>query len=213
MSLIRVESFTVSTDGYGAGRDQSRDAPMGVNAQGLHGWAFATRTFRAMFGQEGGSTGEDDRIARQGFDNIGAWVMGRHMFTPERGAWSDPDWRGWWGETPPYGSDVHVLTHHPKAPLVVGTTTFHFVTEGLEVALERARDSAGGKDVRLGGGVATLREGFGKGLIDRAHIAVSPVLLGGGEPLWHGLDLPALGYRLAEALPVDGTTHLTLRRG
>ena len=213
MPLIRVESFTVSADGYGAGRDQSQEAPMGVNAQGLHGWAFATRTFRAMFGQDGGADGPDDHIARQGFENIGAWVMGRHMFTHERGEWSDPEWRGWWGKTPPYHCPVFVLTHHPRNDLQVADTTFQFVTEGLETALTRAKAAARGKDVRLGGGVATLREGFTRGLIDRAHIAVSPVLLGGGESLWQDLDLPALGYRLADALPGEGATHLTLMRG
>lgn len=212
MSLIRVESFTISLDGYGAGPDQSLEAPMGRGGQNLHGWAFKTRTFRAMFGQDGGSTGEDDAIARQGFEGIGAWVMGRHMFTPERGRWTDSDWRGWWGEEPPYHCEVFVLTHHPRAPLPVGETTFHFVTEGLETALARARTSAKGQDVRLGGGVATLREGFANGLIDRAQIAVSPVLLGDGEHLWHGLDLPALGYRVERVLPTPDATHLTLTR-
>lgn len=212
MSLIRVESFTISLDGYGAGPDQTLAAPMGSGTEGLHGWAFRTRTFRAMFGQEGGSTGEDDAIARQGFDGIGAWVMGRNMFTHERGRWSDSGWRGWWGETPPYACDVYVLTHHPRDPLPVGETTFHFVTEGLEAALDLARAAAKGQDVRLGGGVATLREGFAKGLIDRAHIAVSPILIGRGESLWQGLDLPALGYRVTPLLATPEATHVSLER-
>ena len=212
MGLIRVESFTLSLDGFGAGPDQTLAAPMGQGVEGLHAWAFKTRTFRAMFGQDGGSTGDDDAIARQGFAGVGAWVMGRNMFTHERGPWSDPDWRGWWGETPPYACDVFVLTHYLRPSLQVGETTFHFVTDGLEAALDRARAAANGQDVRLGGGVATLRDGFANRQIDRAHIAIAPILLGRGEAMWHGLDLPGLGYRVAQTLATPDATHVTLTR-
>ncbi|WP_425050013.1 dihydrofolate reductase family protein [Psychromarinibacter sp. S121] len=212
MTRLRIESFTVSLDGYGAGTEQSLTDPMGQNGMLLHRWAFETATFRKMFGQDGGSTGADDRIAQRGFDNIGAWIMGRHMFTHERGAWSDPDWRGWWGDAPPYHCDVFVLTHHPRKALDHGGTRFHFVTDGIEAALDRARVSAGGKDIRLGGGVATVRSFLKAGLVDEAHFAISPVLLGRGEALWTGLDLPALGYRVTETTPTEHATHIRLAR-
>ncbi len=212
MTRLRIESFTVSLDGYGAGAEQSLTDPMGQNGMLLHRWAFETATFRKMFGQDGGSTGADDRIAQRGFDNIGAWIMGRHMFTHERGAWSDPDWRGWWGDAPPYHCDVLVLTHHPRKALDHGGTRFHFVTDGIEAALDRARVSARGKDIRLGGGVATVRSFLKAGLVDEAHFAISPVLLGRGEALWTGLDLPALGYRVTETTPTEHATHIRLVR-
>lgn len=211
MPLIRVESFTISLDGYGAGPEQSLDEPMGRGGKLLHGWAFQTRTFRAMFGMEGGGDGIDERFARRGFDNVGAWVLGRNMFAPSRGPWTDDGWKGWWGEEPPYHCDVFVLTHYPREPIAMkGGTRFHFVTDGIAAAAARARDAAGGKDVRLGGGVATLRAGLQTRLIDRVHLAVSPVLLGQGEALWTGLDLPGLGYRVAAATAGEGATHLEL---
>lgn len=213
MTRLRIESFTVSADGYGAGVEQSLDKPMGHATGRLHDWAMSTATFRKMFGQEGGTTGDDDRMARRGFENLGAWIMGRNMFTHERGPWSDPDWKGWWGEVPPYHCDVYVLTHHPREALKVADTTFHFVTDGIEAAADLARSAAGGKDVRIGGGVETLRQYLRAGLVDDIHIAVSPILLGGGEALWPGLDLPGLGYRVTETLATPAAMHLCLTKG
>lgn len=213
MSLLRVESFTISLDGYGAGPGQSLAAPMGERGGLLHGWAFGTRTFRKMFGQDGGSDVVDEGFAQQGFDNIGAWVLGRNMFTHSRGPWTDDGWKGWWGEEPPYHCEVFVLTHYPRPDLVMaGGTTFHFVTDGLEAALTRAKAAAGGKDLRLGGGVATLREAFRGRHIDEAHFAVSPVLLGRGEAVFHGLDLPALGYRVVRQVAGEGANHIVIGR-
>jgi dihydrofolate reductase len=212
MSRLVVRCFAVSLDGYGAGPDQSRAAPMGVGSEALHAWFIPTRTFQHMIGKEGGTTGVNEDFAAKSFENLGAWVMGRNMFTWERGAWSDPDWRGWWGAVPPYHCDVFVLTHHPRDSLAVADTTFHFVTGGLAEAVERAKTAAQGKDVRLGGGVETLRAGFAGRMVDDAHIAVSDLLMGRGEALWPGLDLPALGYRLASATRADGATHLRIVR-
>lgn len=212
MPRIRVHGFTLSTDGYGAGPGQDLQNPMGRGSKDLHRWAFQTRTFRAMFGQDGGSTGADERLAARGFDGIGAWVMGRNMFTHERGAWANDDWKGWWGDVPPYHCPVYVLTHHPRASLEHGGTTFHFVTEGLDAALTLARAAAGSRDIRLGGGVATLRAALSRGLVDEMHLAISPILMGSGEALWPGLDLPALGYRLTETLTTPDATHLVLER-
>ena len=214
MARLVVRSFSISADGYGAGLDQRADNPMGTGGMALHGWAFATRTFRAMFGQEGGAAGTDDDFAARGFDNLGAWILGRNMFGPVRGPWPDDTWRGWWGEDPPYHCDVYVLTHHPRPPLVMaGGTVFHFVTEGIEVALARARTSAAGRDVRLGGGVATLRAYLQAGLVDEAHLVQSPVLLGQGESLFAGLNLPALGYSITDSTGSDAARHLILRKG
>ena len=213
MTQVRVESFTISLDGYGAGAGQTFDDPMGRGGRSLHTWAMGTRTFRTMFGQDGGSDGIDEGFAQRGFDNIGAWILGRNMFAHSRGPWTDDGWRGWWGEEPPYHCDVFVLTHHPRKPLEMqGGTVFHFVTDGPEAAVARAFAAAGGKDVRLGGGVATLRAGLQARLIDRLHLAVSPVLLGQGEHLWHGLDLPALGYRVAGVTAGEGATHLEIEK-
>ena len=213
MARLRVASFSISADGFGAGVEQSLGEPMGKGGMALHGWALATQTFCAMFGRKGGDTGIDDRYARRGFDNIGAWILGRNMFGPVRGGWPDDLWRGWWGENPVYHCDVFVLTHHPRAPLVMeGGTTFHFVTDGIEAALTRAFAAAGGRDVRLGGGVATLRAYLQAGLVDEMHLAQSPVLLGQGESLFAGLDLPALGYAIAESEQGEATRHLIVRR-
>jgi dihydrofolate reductase len=179
----------------------------------LHDWAFATRTFQRMFGNEGGATGTDDDFAARGFANIGAWILGRNMFGPVRGPWTDETWKGWWGDNPPYHRPVFVLTHHPRAPIVMqGGTTFEFVTEGIHAALQRAAAAADGKDVGLGGGVATIRQYLRAGLIDEMHLAISPVLLGSGEHLFGGIDLLHLGYRCAEHVTTPKATHVVLER-
>jgi dihydrofolate reductase len=213
MSKLRVQSFSVSLDGYGAGPAQSLDNPLGVGGKALHEWAFATRTFRTMFGMDGGSTGIDDEFAVQGFANIGACILGRNMFGPVRGPWPDDSWKGWWGEEPPYHCPVFVLTHHVRPALTMaGGTTFHFCTGGIDEALARAREAANGKDVRLGGGVATIREYLAAGQIDELHLAIAPVLLGAGEHLLGGLDLPKLGYQCTRHVPTELATHVVLTR-
>lgn len=214
MPRLRVQCFAISLDGYGAGPDQSLENPLGRGGMGLHQWFLATRTFRQMFGQDGGSTDVDDRFAARGFDNIGAWILGRNMFGPVRGPWPDDTWKGWWGDTPPYRCPVFVLTNHPRASIGMnGGTTFHFVTDGIHAALARATEAAGGRDVRLGGGVATIRQYLSAGLIDEIHLAIAPVLLGSGEHLLAGLDLPRLGYRCSEHVPTAAATHVVLARG
>jgi len=213
MSRLRVASFSLSLDGYGAGPDQDLASPMGVGGMALHQWVLGTRTFRAMYGQDGGSTGVDDGFAAAGFEKLGAWILGRNMFGPVRGPWPDESWRGWWGDTPPYHCPVFVLTHHARPPLrMEGGTSFHFVTGGINDALDRAREAAGGKDIRLGGGTATVRQYLGARLLDELHLAVSPVLLGRGEALFAGLDLPALGYGVSEVVAGEGATHVILSR-
>jgi dihydrofolate reductase len=212
-SRLRVHCFATSIDGYGAGPNQDIDNPLGVGGLALHQWAFATRTFQKMFGNDGGATGIDDDFAARGFDNIGAWILGRNMFGPVRGAWPDDGWKGWWGENPPYHVSVFVLTHYPRAALIMdGGTTFHFVTDGIEAALKRAVEAANGKDVRLGGGVAAIRQYLRAGLIDEMHIAVAPVLLGSGESLFAGVDVPGLGYERSEHVPTPNATHVVLTR-
>jgi dihydrofolate reductase len=213
MARLRVQSFSVSLDGFGAGAAQTLQQPMGEGGMALHAWALATRTFCQLFGQPGGSTGVDDEFAARGFANVGAWILGRNMFGPVRGPWPDASWRGWWGDEPPYHVPVFVLTHHARAPLqMAGGTTFHFVTEGIEVALQRARQAAGQRDVRLGGGAATLRQYLKAGLVDEMHLAFSPVLLGRGEPIFSGLDLPALGYEVVEHAATPAATHVVFAR-
>ena len=213
MPKLRVMSFSLSLDGFGAGPEQSLDNPLGVGGMGLHQWAFATRTFRTMFGQDGGSTGIDDQFAARGFENVGAWILGRNMFGPVRGPWPDDSWKGWWGDNPPYHCDVFVLTHHPRASITMaGGTVFHFVTDGIHAALKRAMDAAGGRDVRVGGGVATIRQYLQERLVDEMHLAVSPVLLGRGEHLFAGLDLLQLGYRTSEHVPTELATHIVLTK-
>jgi dihydrofolate reductase len=213
MARVRVAAFGLSTDGYGAGPGQDLENPMGSGGMALHEWAFHTRTFKAMFGQDGGSTGVDERFAAAGFDNVGAWILGRNMFGPVRGPWLDDDWKGWWGDTPPYHVQVFVLTHHARAPLEMdGGTTFHFVTEGAAAALEKARAAAGDRDVRIGGGVDTIRQYLVAGLLDELHLAVSPVLLGQGENLFSGLDLPALGYKVADHVQGEKAMHVTVMK-
>ena len=213
VSRLRVASFSISIDGFGAGPDQSLDHPMGVGGQALHRWAFETRTFRQMFGEDGGSTDVGDAFAHRGFENIGAWILGRNMFGPVRGPWPDESWKGWWGETPPYHTPVFVLTHHPRAPLMMdGGTTFYFVTDGIRSALDQAKEAAGKQDVRVGGGVATVREYLRAGAIDEMHLAISPVVLGSGENLFADLDLPKLGFRCTEHVPTASATHVVLTR-
>jgi dihydrofolate reductase len=225
MQKIRVHCFGVSLDGYGAGPNQSLEHPLGVGGMGLMDWFFPTRTFQRMhnpalvnasdqlLGQEHGEIGVDDHFAARSFENIGAWIIGRNMFGPVRGPWPNDDWKGWWGNNPPYHCDVFVLTHHARASLAMeGGTTFHFVTEGIEAALRRAKAAAGEKDLRVGGGVATVRTCLQAGLVDELHLAQSPVLLGSGEPLFSGLNLPSFGYRCVERVPSTKTTHLVLAR-
>jgi len=220
MSKLRVHCFALSVDGYGAGPDQCRDAPLGKGGRALHEWMFATRTARRVisgspaFGEDSGETGVDDDFAARGFENVGAWIIGRNMFGPIRGPWPDESWRGWWGENPPYHTPVFVLTHYPRRPLEMeGGTTFHFVTDGIESALRQARAAAGAKEVRVGGGVSTLRQYLTAALIDEMHLAISPVLLGAGESLFTGLDLPALGYRCARVVPGVRATHVVIYSG
>jgi len=214
MPQVRVESFTISLDGYGAGPDQSLQAPLGVGGEHLHQWMMPTRTFQSMvFGKAGGTTGVDDDYAARGFRNVGAWILGRNMFSPIRGPWPDLNWKGWWGDSPPYHVPVFVLTHHARPVLeMAGGTTFHFVTGGIHEALERARAAAGAQDVRIGGGADTIRQYLREGLIDELHIAISPVLLGRGERLFEDVDLRAKGYACVEFVATEKATHVVLRR-
>ncbi len=228
---LKVLCFGISMDGYSAGPNQCLDHPLGVGGTGLMEWFFPTRTFRRMhnpefsetvepanvpeklFSEENAGAEIDDSFAARGFANIGAWIIGRNMFGPVRGPWPDEEWKGWWGDNPPYHCDVFVLTHHSRAPLAMeGGTTFHFVTDGIEAAGQRAKAAANGKDVRVGGGAATVRAYLRAGLVDELHLAQSPALLGSGESLFSGLDLLSLGYRCVERVPSDKTTHLVLAR-
>ena len=214
MSKLRIESFTISLDGYGAGPEQSLQDPLGKGGTALHAWAFATRTIQQqLMGSPKGDVGIDDDFAARGFQHIGAWILGRNMFGPVRGPWPDESWRGWWGDNPVYHVPVFVLTHHARAPLVMaGGTTFHFVTEGIEVALARAREAARGLDVRLGGGADTIRQYLRARLVDELHLAISPVLLGAGERLFEGVNLPALGYTCTQHVATPSATHTVLAR-
>jgi dihydrofolate reductase len=214
MSKLRVESFTISLDGFGAGPDQDLNNPLGVGGTELHGWAFATRTFQKnVLGRDGGEAGIDDDIAARGFHNIGAWILGRNMFGPVRGPWPDESWRGWWGENPVYHVPVFVLTNHARPPLDMdGGTTFHFVTKGITVALELAREAAEGKDVRLGGGINVIQQYLRQRLVDEMHVAIAPVLLGAGEQLFKGINLPALGYVCTKQVATQLATHIMLSR-
>jgi dihydrofolate reductase len=213
MTKLRVNSFSISLDGYGAGPNQDIDNPLGVGGEALHEWAIATRTLRKVFGSEGGTTGADDDFAARGFANIGAWILGRNMFGPIRGPWRDDAWNGWWGDNPPYHTPVFVLTHHPRAPIEMeGGTTFHFVTGGIHEALERATEAANGRDIRLGGGVATIQQYLRAALVDEMHLAISPVLLGSGEQLFAGIDALKLGYRCTEHVATPSAMHVVLTK-
>jgi len=211
---LRIASFTISLDGFGAGPDQSIEHPLGVGGASIHKWAFSTRTFQSrVLGSEGGAAGPDDDFAARGFSNVGAWILGRNMFGPVRGPWPDDSWKGWWGDNPPYHTPVFVLTHHARQPIVMdGGTTFHFVTDGIHKALELAAEAAVGQDVRLGGGVATIRQYLRAGLVDEMHVAIAPVLLGTGENLFAGIDMTALGFRCVEHVATQHATHVVLRK-
>jgi len=219
MSRLRVNAFGISIDGFGAGANQDLANPMGESGMALHQWMFGTKTFNQMIGApsgdgaDAGRGGPDDEFAARGFQNLGAWILGRNMFGPIRGEWPDENWKGWWGETPPYHVPVFVLTHHARASLTMaGGTTFHFVTDGIHAALERAKEAAQGKDIRIGGGAATIRQYLSAGLIDELHLAIAPALLGKGEHLLGGIDLVKLGYRCTEHVSSERATHVVLTK-
>jgi dihydrofolate reductase len=213
MGKLRVHAFSVSIDGYGAGPDQSREEPLGKGGEDLHEWIVPTRTFQGMLGKDQGTTGIDDDFTARAMENLGAWILGRNMFGPIRGPWPDDSWKGWWGKKPPYHVPVFVLTHHARPSVEMeGGTVFHFVTGGIEDALAQAREAAGDRDVRIGGGVSTIRQYLSAGLIDQMHVAIAPILLGRGEPLLAGLDLPRLGYEVTEHVASEKATHVVLSK-
>jgi len=213
MPLVRVHGFGVSLDGFGAGARQNLQNPLGERGPEIMEWFFPTRMFQQMFGEDQGETGVDNSMAERGFEGVGAWILGRNMFGPVRGPWPDESWKGWWGDEPSYHAPVFVLTHHARAPIEMkGGTTFHFVTDGIHSALEQAKAAAKGKDVRIGGGVSTIRQYLQAGLIDQMHLAVRPVLIGEGEELWHGLDMRALGYEIAERIDGERAVHVIIRK-
>jgi dihydrofolate reductase len=220
MSRLRVNAFSVSIDGYGAGPDQSLEHPLGVGGEALHNWVVDTKTFQSLHADfaalSGGAPGredEDDAFAARSFENVGAWILGRNMFGPIRGPWPDDAWKGWWGTNPPYHVPVFVLTHHARASITMeGGTTFYFVTDGIHSALEQAVQAAQGKDVRLGGGAATIRQYLSAGLIDEMHLAIAPALLGRGEHLLAGIDMRSLGYKCTEHVPTRHATHVVLTK-
>lgn len=213
MSKVRVSSFAVSLDGYAAGPDQSLENPLGIRGPELFQWFLSTSTWKGMHGQDGGSTGVDNDWAQRSMENVGAWILGRNMFGPVRGPWPDDSWKGWWGDEPPYHVPTFVLTHHPRSPIEMkGGTTFHFVTDGIHSALQRAKDAANGRDVRIGGGVATIQQYLRAGLIDELHLALNPVLMGSGENLFLGLDMAALGYRCSENIFGEHAMHVVLKK-
>jgi len=213
MSKLRVNAFTLSLDGYGAGPDQDQKNPLGVGGEDLHKWMVGTRSFRKMIGKDGGTTDTDEAFTVRSFENVGAWILGRNMFGPIRGEWPDDSWKGWWGDNPPYHVPVFVLTHYKRAPIAMeGGTTFYFVTDGIHSALEQAKAAADGKDVRVGGGAATIRQYLEEKLIDEMHLAISPMLLGAGENLFAGLDMPKLGYLCSEQVATPLATHVIIKR-
>ena len=215
MSKLSVACFSISIDGFGAGPNQNLENPLGAGGMKLHEWFFPTSTFQQMHGDKNadGTTGIDNDFAARGVENIGAWILGRNMFGPIRGEWTDMNWKGWWGDNPPYHTPVFVLTHHPREPITMeGGTTFHFVTDGIFSALERAKDAANGLDIRVGGGVETVRQYLRAGLIDEMHIALAPILLGSGEQLFSGIALPSLGYYCAEHTSSPNATHLIIKK-
>ena len=213
MAKVRVAGFSVSLDGYGAGPEQSIKNPLGKRGMELHEWAFGTKTFRKMAGNAGGSDGVDEDYAARSMAGFGAFILGRNMFGPVRGAWPDESWKGWWGDNPPYHTPVFVLTHYARAPIEMeGGTTFFFVTDGIEAALDQARRAAGGRDVKIGGGVSTVRQYLRAGLIDEVHFAVSPVVLGQGEAMFAGIDLPSLGFRVSAHDATEHAMHIVLSR-
>ena len=213
MSKLRVNCFSISFDGYSAGPDQSLENPVGVGGFPVFGWQMATQAQHKMMGKPGGETGMDNDLVLRGFENVGAWILGRNMFGPIRGPWPDDSWKGWWGDNPPYHVPVFVLTHHARAPLTMeGGTTFHFVTDGIHSALDQATQAAQGKDVRLGGGASTIQQYLRARLIDELHLVSSPVLIGSGESIFRDLNLPALGYELTNYIASPNATHMFLTR-
>ena len=213
MARVRVAGFSISLDGFGTGPEQSLENPLGKRGRELHQWFFDTRTFRAMIGQGGGADGIDEDYAHRAMEGFGAFILGRNMFGPIRGPWPDDNWKGWWGDNPPYHAPTFVLTHHPHDPIeMAGGTTFIFVTEGIAAALDQAKRAAGGRDVKIGGGVGTVRQYLRAGAIDELHLAVSPVVLGRGEAMFAGIDLPALGFRVTEHQATEHATHIVLNR-
>jgi dihydrofolate reductase len=214
MSQVRVAAFSVSLDGFGAGPRQDLNNPLGVRGLELHAWLRDTEVFKNMTGQSGGGTqGIDNDFAAQSFENVGAWILGRNMFGPVRGPWKDDSWKGWWGDNPPYHTPVFVLTHHARPPLTMaGGTTFHFVTDGAEAALKRAKEAAKGRDVRIGGGVSVVRHYLAAGQVDEMHLALSPVLLGEGEHLFSGINLPQLGFIPSRTVYGENATHVLIKK-
>lgn len=213
MGNVIVSGFSISVDGYGAGPDQSLEDPLGKRGEELHTWIISTRMFQQMLGKNGGSEGTDNDYAIRSMDGFGAFIMGRNMFGPIRGDWPDDAWKGWWGDNPPYHASTFVLTHYPRDPVVMeGGTVFHFVTDGIEAALKRARSAAGDKNIKIGGGVSTARQYLQAGLVDEMHLAISPVMFGRGEAMFSDLDLPALGFRVIEHAATDAATHIVLAR-
>lgn len=213
MTKVKVAGFGVSLDGFAAGPDQSLEHPLGVNGHDMFQWFFPTRTFRAMQGKQDGETGADDQFARASMANFGAFILGRNMFAHSRGPWTDDGWKGWWGDNPPYHAPTFILTHYPRPPIEMeGGTTFHFITDGIEEALRQARAVAGGKDIKIGGGVETVRQYLQAGHVDEIHLAVAPVVLGRGEALFSGIDLRAIGYRTIEHVPTERATHIVLTK-
>jgi dihydrofolate reductase len=213
MIKVIVSGFSLSIDGYGAGPDQSLKDPLGKRGEELHGWQFGTRRFHKMIGKEGGSEGIDNDYATRSMAGFGAFILGRNMFGPVRGDWPDEKWKGWWGDNPPYHAPTFVLTHHPRDPIEMeGGTVFHFVTDGIEAALERARSAAGDKNVKIAGGVSTVGQYLQAGLIDEIHLTISPVVFGRGEAMFAGLDLPALGFSVIEHAATETATHIVLAK-
>lgn len=213
MTKVRVAGFSLSIEGFGAGPEQSLADPLGKRGMELHQWLFGTKMFRAMTGQHGGSDGVDQDYAARSMSGYGAFILGRNMFGPVRGAWPDESWKGWWGTNPPYHAPTFVLTHYPREPVVMeGGTTFHFVTDGIASALEKAKAAAGRLDVKIGGGVSTVRQYLEAGLIDEMHLAITPVVLGRGEAMFPGIDLPAQGFRVVENMRSEFATHIVLRK-
>lgn len=214
ISKVKVATFSISLDGFGAGIKQDMTDPLGVKGEELHSWILPTKRFQLMGRKDGGTEGTDNDFVEQGLDNIGAWIMGRNMFGPVRGEWPDDEWKGWWGEEPPYHVPVFVLTHHARKPVTMkGGTTFYFVTDGIEAAMEEARKAANGKDIRIGGGASTIRQYLQAGHIDELHLAVAPVFLGSGEHLFSGMDMVALGYNDVQVVAGENATHLIIRKG
>ncbi len=213
MTKVKVAGFSVSLDGFAAGPDQSLDHPLGVRGQEMFQWFFPTKTFREMIGKDDGETGPDNDFAHRAMEGFGAFILGRNMFGPIRGEWPDDQWKGWWGDNPPYHAATFILTHYPRAPIEMeGGTTFHFVTDGIDAALQQARAAAGSQDIKIGGGVETVRQYVQAGHVDEIHLAMAPTALGQGEALFAGIDLPALGYRTVEHVATARATHIVLAK-